>query len=205
MSHKRKLAGLLVILVAVVATVAVSIASSGASSPSATLVVSALSTPVTSASDIAAREAFARTATEGVDPSTPSGQADLAKAVPAPIAGSSAQAWLAPEGEDICLFIPSPTGNYGSSCFSESAIQQGAGVVVTLKADGDVNGSVTVAEIVPDGQSGPRVTDASGGSSGIAVQSNVAAAVLPASDTVTTGLENMDLSSLIRKPTYHNP
>ncbi len=204
MSHKRKLAGLFMLLVAVVATVAVSI-SNGATSPSATSVVSALATPVTSASGIAAREAFRQTATTGVDPSTPAGQADLTKAVPAPIAGSSAQAWLAPQGEKVCLFVPSPTGNYGSSCFSASSIQEGAAIVITLRANGDPNGSVTVAQIVPDGQSGPRVTAADGAASSVAVQSNVAAAVLPASDTVSTGLGATDLSSLIQKPTLHRP
>jgi hypothetical protein len=204
MSHKRKLIGSLVVLAAIVATGAVNI-SSGASSPTANSVVSALSTPVTNAHLIAARETFEQVAAKGVDPSTPPGEADLAKAVPTSIAGSDELAWLAPQGDGICLFVPSPAGNYGSSCFSATRISEGVAVVMTLKANGDEKGTVTVAQIVADGNSGPSVTSADGSKSSIAVESNVAAAVLPASDTVSTGQGEVALSSLIQKPTFHNP
>jgi hypothetical protein len=212
MSQKRKLAALLAVLVAV-AIVAVTSVSNGAGvkarptvlglKAKAASVVSTFSSPLTSPAEIAARKSFEaslrKTAVVG-DPSVPSEHADLEEAKPAPIAGSSQTAWIAPEGENICAFIPNPaTGGYGSSCYSPAQITAGKAIVFIAHANGGPNSTVTYVQILANGASGPSVTTASGATSQVAVQSNVAAAALPATDTVSTGLGSVRLSSFTNR------
>jgi hypothetical protein len=212
MSQKRKLSALMAVVVAVAIPVVAGISSgAGLNARPAVLglqakaasVVSAFSSPLTDPSEIAARKSFQasqRNTASGGDPSIQSEHADLGEAKPAPIAGSSQTAWIAPEGENICAFVPNPaTGGYGASCYSPEQIKTGKAIVFIAHANGGPNSTVTYVQILANGASGPSVTTASGSTSQVAVQSNVAAAILPASDTISTGLGDVNLSSFTNK------
>jgi hypothetical protein len=212
MSNKRKLSALLVVTVAFAIAAVASMSSGAGLKPrpavlglkaKAASVVSAFSSPLTSPAEIAARKAFATGQRDRAitgDASVPSEHADLEDAQPAAIAGSSQTAWIAPEGENVCAFIPNAaTGGYGSSCYSPEQIEGGKAIVFVAHADGGPKSTVTYVQILADGAAGPSVTTAAGATSTMAVQSNVAAAILPASDTVRTGLGSVDLSSFTNR------
>jgi hypothetical protein len=133
------------------------------------------------------------------DPTIPSNGADLAQARPASIVGSTAKVWIAPAGERVCAFIPMASGGYGVGCASLEAVKAGHAVSVIAKAAGESNASATVVAIVADGASGPSVVDAGGTRSSLPAESNVAAAVLPATDSVITGLGTVELSEFTAK------
>lgn len=133
------------------------------------------------------------------DPTIPSNGADLALARPASIVGSTAKVWIAPAGERVCAFIPMTSGGYGVGCASLEAVKAGQAVSIIAKADGEPNATATVVAIVADGASGPSVVDTGGTHSDLPTESNVAAAVLPATDSVVTGLGTANLSEFTKK------
>lgn len=124
---------------------------------------------------------------------------DFNLARPATVNGSSGHVWIAPAGEQVCLFIPDPVDGYGATCSTEDDIDAGRSIAVL--ADPSGNGSdAVVAAMVPDGASAPEVTDAAGDSSSIPVSGNIAAARLPLSSSVRTAAGTIDLNFLRAGP-----
>lgn len=115
----------------------------------------------------------------------PIGTADFSHAVPFPISGSSAHGWLVASGDKACLVLPDPVDGYGASCATPDEAKAGHGVLIMMPQDG--SGPVTIATLVADGGSAPSVMTVNKSNASLAVTGNVAAAVLPSSDTVDTG------------------
>lgn len=127
---------------------------------------------------------------------SPAGDADFALARVAPIAGSSADAWIAPAGNGVCIYLPDPVDGYGTGCSTMTQIDEGRGFSVLF---GDLpEGGVMVAVLVPDGAAAPKVTHGDGSVTTLAVQSNLAAAVLQRTDALDTGATTLELSQFVR-------
>jgi hypothetical protein len=127
------------------------------------------------------------------------GDADFSLARAAPIAGSSANVWIAPAGNGVCTYLPDPVDGYGAGCATISEVREGNAVSVLL---GDLpNGAVMFAAVVADGGPEPRVIHRDGSVSSLVVRSNVAAGLLQPSDKVQTGGAAVDLARFAHRPT----
>lgn len=124
---------------------------------------------------------------------------DFSLARPATVNGSSGHVWIAPAGEQVCLFIPDPVDGYGATCSTEDDINAGRAIAVLADPSGD-GSDVVVAAMVPDGATAPEVTDSAGDSSFMPVSGNVAAARLPVSSSVRTAAGTIDLNFLRAGP-----
>jgi hypothetical protein len=115
---------------------------------------------------------------------------DFSLARPVPIAGSNAQAWVAPSGDHVCVFIPDPTEGYGAVCSSLAEIEEGKADIAALvdpRQDGDsgpLHGNAIVAVLTPNGTVAPDLVSAAG-KTPLDVHNNLAAAEVPAAETVT--------------------
>lgn len=108
-------------------------------------------------------------------------RADYAAARPARMSGSGDDAWIAPSGDRVCVYLPDPVDGFGTTCASVADARAGRGVgVLTPQANSSDQG-IRVAVIVPDGASAPDVIAADGTESTLPVVNNVAAGVLPLS------------------------
>ncbi|MBI4897672.1 MAG: hypothetical protein HY827_04820 [Actinobacteria bacterium] len=125
--------------------------------------------------------------------------ADFNMARPASVDGSSDHVWIAPAGDQVCIFIPDPVDGYGSSCSTEDDIDAGRAIAVLADPTGDASDAV-VAAMVPDGATAPEATDSTGDSTTLAVDGNVAAARLPVSSSVRTAAGTIDLNFLRAGP-----
>jgi hypothetical protein len=127
---------------------------------------------------------------------SPAGLADFDLARAAPIAGSSADAWIAPAGDGVCIYLPDPVDGYGAGCSTVTQIDEGRGFSVLF---GDLpEGGVMIAVLVPDGAAPPKVTHGDGSVTTLTVHSNLAAAVLQRTDVVDTGGTTLELSQFVR-------
>lgn len=109
-------------------------------------------------------------------------QADYADARPVGITGSSATAWIVPNGEKVCTIVIQ-SSSWGAGCGTVAQVQSGEALTVVAKRGGQ---QAIVVDVTPDGAVGPTVIDPSGAQSTLAAKSNVAAAVLPESDQLQT-------------------
>jgi hypothetical protein len=126
------------------------------------------------------------------------GDADFGLARAAPIAGSSADAWIAPAGNGVCTYLPDPVDGYGAGCSTIGEVKKGKAVSILF---GDVpGGAVMFSAVVADGGSEPRVIHSDGSVSLLAVRSNVAAGLLQSSDTVQTSGATIDLARFADHP-----
>jgi hypothetical protein len=142
-------------------------------------------TPLSTA-DAASLASLQRTVGASSDGSLPASGADLAAARPAPVSGSTGTAWIAPAGSKVCSFAPLGTEGYGAACSTLAEVQAGDAIRIAAVPTGDVDESVRVVVIVADGQAAPTVTDAQGNASSLPVVANIAAAVLPGTDSIET-------------------
>jgi hypothetical protein len=122
---------------------------------------------------------------------------DLARAVP--VAGWSAEAWIAPAGDGACIYLPDPVDGYGSGCSTLEQIDAGKAYSV-LFGGGLPQGKVMIAFLVPDGGEAPRVVHSDGSVTSLAVRSNLAAGLLSSTDKVETDGAGLDLS-VFKDPT----
>jgi len=123
---------------------------------------------------------------------SPAATADFALAQPVAVAGSSADAWIAPSGSDVCTYLKDPVDGYGTACSTIEEVRAG-GDTLTL-AGGAPNSPVILAAVIQDGGRAPEVIHGDGSVTALAVQSNVAAAVLPTTDTVRIAGRSIDLA-----------
>ncbi len=136
------------------------------------------------------------------DPTLPSNGADLADARPADILGSRQRVWIAPAGERICTYVSMADGGYGVGCPTLDEVRDGQAVSIVAKAAGEANATVTVVAIVPAGGVPPALIDTQGTRTALPTDtdSNVAAAVVPASDSLDSGLGTIDLGEFTSSP-----
>jgi hypothetical protein len=127
------------------------------------------------------------------------GEADFSLARAAPIAGSTADAWIAPAGNGVCTYLPDPVDGYGAGCATIGEVDEGKAVSVLF---GDVhNGGVIFAAVIADGGPAPRVVHSDGSVWPLPVHSNVAAALLQPSDKVQMSGATIDLARFAQRPT----
>lgn len=118
-------------------------------------------------------------------PGAAASNADFDQAHSVPIADSASEAWIAPAGEKVCVFIPDPVDGFGATCATPEDAANGYGVGVLGPAAGSNDRSVRVAVIVPDGGKAPTVK-VGGTERTLEVTDNVAAAVLaPEGELIT--------------------
>jgi len=127
---------------------------------------------------------------------SPVGDADFGLARAVAIAGANADAWIAPAGDGVCIYLPDPVDGYGAGCSTLAQIGRGSGFSVLF---GDVpHDGVMFAVLVADGAASPRVRHGDGSVTSLAVRSNLAAAVLEPTDTVEIGDTTVSLSQFTR-------
>jgi len=123
--------------------------------------------------------------------------ADFAHAVAVPISGSAMRAWIVPSGDHVCVFVPDPSSSgIGATCSSLDEVRAGLAVLVVPEG----NGQAVVAIPSEDGAGPPQIESARGAVSSLPVQSNVAAAVVPASGALLTKGTRVDLATPGRAP-----
>jgi hypothetical protein len=174
---------------------------SAALSPSLASAIGAFQeTSPLSVEDAASLASVERIVSASSDSSLPASGADLALARPAPIGGSDETAWIAPAGDKVCAFAPLGTEAYGAGCSTLAEVLAGNAVHIAALPSGDSHESVRVVVVVADGQAAPIVTDAEGNTSALPVVANLAAALLPGTDSIrTAGGRTIDLSSFTAK------
>lgn len=123
---------------------------------------------------------------------------DFNLARPAPIAGSSDRAWIAPAGDEVCLFVPDPVDGYGATCSSTNDIAAGRAIAILAGAPGEGSRAV-VAALVPDGGQAPTIADGNSQAM-MTVADNVAAATVSSSARVVTAAGTIDLNFLRADP-----
>lgn len=120
-------------------------------------------------------------------------QTDFSLARPIPIAGTDAQAWIAPSGDHVCVFIPDPTEGYGAVCSSLAEIEAGKAAIAALVdpsqdgSYGPLHGGAIVTVVTPNGTGAPELADPAGKTAALSAQGNLAAAEVPAGAIVITG------------------
>jgi hypothetical protein len=112
----------------------------------------------------------------------PLGQADYSQAHPVAITGSSATAWIVPDGEKVCTILVQ-SSSWGAGCATVAQVESGEALMVVAKRGGQ---QAIVVDVTPNGAAGPAVIGASGAQTTLAATSNVSAAVLPESDQIQT-------------------
>jgi len=116
----------------------------------------------------------------------PASGADIAAARPSPVGGSSGVAWIAPAGGKVCSFAPLGTEGYGAACSTLAEVKAGEAIRIAAVPSGNTSESVRVVVLVADGQPAPTVIDAEGNATRLSVVENIAAAVLPGTDSIET-------------------
>jgi hypothetical protein len=153
--------------------------------------------PLTDPSDAATEQAltseFGPMAAEGM----PVGEADFSAAHPAPVVGRSSQVWIAPSGNDVCTYIPDPVNGWGGGCYPVGTVEKGEAYSIMGGPTDGLGDNVIVAVVVADGESAPQVVAPNGTTSPLAVNSNVAAALVPAGDSLKVGAQTIDLSVIL--------
>jgi hypothetical protein len=119
--------------------------------------------------------------------------ADFERTQAVPVANSSMTAWVAPSGENVCMFIADPAGGAGATCSTPDQIKAGHAIAI-LGRSAQLGSHVVVVVVSPDGAAPPRLTSASGKSTPISGTGNVAASLAPADATVNTSSESWPLS-----------
>jgi hypothetical protein len=128
---------------------------------------------------------------------SPIGEAEFDQAQSAPIAGSTHSAWIAPSGGDVCAYLPDPVNGWGGGCYSLASVESGSAYVeLGGGVAGNLGDTVMVAVVVPDGFAAPRVVAPDGTARELPVAGNVAAAIVPSTDTLQTGKISVDLSAV---------
>jgi hypothetical protein len=112
--------------------------------------------------------------------------ADFSLTRSAPIAGSSASAYLAPSGKKVCIVVPDPADGFAASCQTVAAIEDGRGVVTITPPKDSARTDAIVAVAVADGDTAPTLTSASGRKIQLAVHGNLAAASASIGDQLRT-------------------
>jgi hypothetical protein len=144
--------------------------------------VSTFNAPLGAISDGSSQAKLKRLLAPAAADGLASGSADLELARVAPIAGTQADAWIAPAGNGICTYLPDPVDGYGAGCSTLTEIEAGTAYAVLF---GDLpKEEVMFAAVVPDGAAAPSVQLADGSVETLGVHSNVAAAILPSTATV---------------------
>jgi len=122
--------------------------------------------------------------------------ADFGLARSAPIAGTSESVWIVPSGENVCVFIPTGAGGWGGSCPSLEEVASGHGIAIQTDEAQRV-GKAIVAVVEPDGASAPSIRGpGSVAPVPLTVTNNVAAAVVPTTDSLLSGATILKLDSL---------
>jgi hypothetical protein len=138
----------------------------------------------------------AASSARGAEANLPMVNADFGLARPSPLRGSNLSAWIAPSGSLVCSYLPAPMGqpgSYGATCATVEQIK--AGQAIQAAAHSGEPGPVAVAVVVADGATPPTVIEPNGHESAMTVTGNVAAAVLPSTDSLRTANGTLDLSS----------
>ncbi|MGH2902356.1 MAG: hypothetical protein ACRDK7_01995 [Solirubrobacteraceae bacterium] len=123
-----------------------------------------------------------------------SGLAEFSSATPAPIVGASSEAWIAPSNEGVCTYIPDPVDGWGGTCATLSTVEDGEAFSILGGPNDNMGSNALVAVVVADGAQAPTVVTASGVTTSLAVHNNVAAALLPTTDTLQAGARSIPLS-----------
>jgi hypothetical protein len=152
---------------------------------------------VTDPTDVATQQALTSEFGPMAAGGLPVGQADFSAARPAPVAGRSSQVWIAPSGNDVCTYIPDPVNGWGGGCYSVGTVEQGEAYSIMGGPNDGLGDNVIVAVVVADGGSAPQVVAPNGTTSPLAVSSNVAAALVPADDSLKVGAQTIDLSVIL--------
>jgi hypothetical protein len=125
------------------------------------------------------------------------GPPDWSSVRSAPIAGATGLAWIVPAGDSVCLFMPATDG-VTADCSTVAKIEAGKAILIAPQAG--PAGTVAVAKIVADGQTGPTVTDQEGSVTALTSTGNVAAAALPSSDDLDVAGISGALSQFVHPP-----
>lgn len=130
----------------------------------------------------------------------PVGLADFDSATTASVVNSSSRAVLVGSGDDACLVLPDPAGGYGATCANLDDVTSGHAFLALGPAAGSADNSATIAVVVPKGGKAPSVRDADGSESALAVDGNVAAAIVPISPgaTLVLGDKTVSLSTFLK-------
>jgi hypothetical protein len=132
------------------------------------------------------RDAFARGPAE-----SNVAHADFAQAIAVPIQGSTLTAWIAPSGDQVCTFVPDPShGGIAATCSSLAQARAGKGLLVVPQGPD----AAAIAVLAPDGATPPEIRNSAGGAHPIRVQSNLAAALVPAAGDLVTASARVDLA-----------
>ena len=154
-------------------------------------------TPRADSSDVATQEdlkrEFAPLAAQGM----PVGAADFSSARPAPISGRSGRVWIAPSGNNVCTYIPDPVNGWGGGCYPVGTVEAGEAYSILGGPSGSLGNDVIVAVVIADGRPAPEVVAPDGTSTPLAVISNVAAALVPADDSLKVGTKTIDLGVIV--------
>ncbi|HEY4918015.1 MAG TPA: hypothetical protein VIH92_13970 [Solirubrobacteraceae bacterium] len=152
------------------------------------------SAPLTDSTDVATEQALTG---EFGSIATPIGEADFSAAHPAPISGRSSQVWIAPSGNDVCTYIPDPVNGWGGGCYPVGTVEAGEAYSIMGGPNAGLGDNVIVAVVVSDGGPAPQLVAPNGTTSTLAVSSNVAAALVPADDSLKVGAQTIDLSVIL--------
>jgi hypothetical protein len=149
-----------------------------------------------STADQAASQRLADTVAGAPTSSTVS-RVDLGAARSARISGRADLAVIAPAEDKLCVFLPDPADGYGVGCAAVTDIDEGRGIVIL--AGGSLGNTVLVATPVTDGGVAPEVVHANGDRERLAINANVAAATLTASDRLETAAGSLDLARISKR------
>ena len=120
--------------------------------------------------------------------------ADFSDAKPSPVSGSGDRAWIAPSGDQVCVFLPDPTDGYATTCATPDDVKAGRGVLV-LSPPAQGEQLVHIAVIVADGGPAPVLTSDSGAKRTLVPTNNVASTVAPPTGRLTTDAGVIDLAA----------
>ncbi len=127
-------------------------------------------------------------------------RADYAAARRAPMSGSSDDAWVAPSGDRVCVYLPDPVDGFGTTCASLADAQAGRGVGILTPQANSSDQHIRVAILVPDGGTAPHLITTDGTDSTLSVTNNVAAAVLgPNAAKLETAAGTLNLALMMKQ------
>lgn len=93
---------------------------------------------------------------------------------------------MVPSGNSVCVIVPDAGAGFAASCSTLDEINAGRGVVALTPQKGSGGDTSTVAVLVPDGGTEPRLIDHQGVKLTLSAINNIAAATVPSSDEIYT-------------------
>lgn len=122
-------------------------------------------------------------------PGSPISATDFTLARVVPIGGSDEDAWIAPSGEHICIFIPDPVDGYGAGCVTTDDIADGHGFSFLSGAK-----NARIVALLPQGDSEPKVSSKTAPDADLQVTGNASAGILPTDAVIVTDHVRIELS-----------